>query len=48
LIILLAGFYVSGFFSPPPPSTTAMGWMGMIQWLLIAWAYGIDRTRVVI
>ena len=48
LITLLAVFYVSGFFSPPPSSTNAMGWMGMIQWLLIAWAYGIDRTRVVV
>jgi hypothetical protein len=45
LMLLLAGFYASGFFSPPPTSVSALGWMAMIQWVLILWAYWIDRTR---
>ncbi|TDX01611.1 metal-dependent hydrolase [Dinghuibacter silviterrae] len=48
LVLLLAAFYASGFFSPPPSSTDGMGWMGMIQWILILWGYWIDRTRTVI
>lgn len=32
--------------SPPPPSAEAVAWSGIGQWLLVAWAYWIDRHRV--
>ena len=48
LVVVLAGIYASGFFGPPPPDQKAIGWMAMIQWVLVLWAYWVDRTRVVI
>ena len=36
---------VGNFFGPPPPNATAIAWVGMAQWLLIAWAAWADRTR---
>lgn len=47
----LAGFlllvHLGNMFGPPPPSTTAIAWAGQLQWLLVAWAYWVDRNRVV-
>jgi len=48
LVIVLAGFYASTFFSPPPSTVQSMGWMGLGLWLIVLWAYWIDRTRVTI
>ena len=48
LVLLLAGFYASTFFSPPPSSAQAMGWMGLGLWLIVLWAYWVDRTRITI
>ena len=46
----LVGFllivYFSNLFGPPPPSATAIGWLGQAQWLLVIWAFWIDRHRV--
>ncbi len=48
---VLVGFlllvYASNILGPPPPSATMIAWVGQTQWLLIAWAYWIDRHRVV-
>lgn len=45
----LAGFlgasYAANIFGPPPPSVEAIAWVGQAQWLLVAWAYWIDRHR---
>ena len=30
---------------PPPPSVSAIAWIGQAQWLLVAWGYWIDRHR---
>ena len=30
---------------PPPPSVSAIAWIGQAQWLLIVWGYWIDRHR---
>jgi len=49
---LLVGFlglvYAGNVFGPPPPSATAIAWAGQSQWLLVAWAYWIDRHRIAV
>lgn len=37
--------YAANLSGPPPPDVTALAWVGQAQWLLIAWAYWIDRHR---
>ncbi len=46
LIIFLVVIYVMNLFSPPPPSVEAIGYAGLLQWLIIPWAYWIDRNRM--
>lgn len=46
LILFLLVIEISNLLSPPPPSATAIGYVGLSQWLIIAWAYWIDRNRV--
>lgn len=45
----LVGFllisYFSNLFGPPPPNETALAWVAQTQWLLVIWAYWIDRHR---
>ena len=41
LLLIQAG----NFFGPPPPNVSAVAWVGMAQWLLIAWAGWADRGR---
>jgi hypothetical protein len=41
----LVAIYAVNLGGPPPPSTTAIAWMGQAQWLLVALAYWIDRHR---
>jgi membrane-bound metal-dependent hydrolase YbcI (DUF457 family) len=45
LIIFLVIIYINNLFGPPPPSEQAIGIVGLSQWLLVAWAYWIDRNR---
>lgn len=44
-IIFLIIVYLLNLFGPPPNSVDALGYVGLSQWLLIAWAYWIDRNR---
>ena len=46
LIVFLLLVEIANLFSPPPPSATAIGYVGLSQWLIIAWAYWIDRNRI--
>lgn len=48
LIGFLILIYVGNIFGPPPSSTADIAWVGQLQWLLIIWAYWIDRNREVI
>lgn len=45
----LAAFLVliqlANAFGPPPPSPMAVAWTAMAMWLLVAWAWWIDRAR---
>jgi membrane-bound metal-dependent hydrolase YbcI (DUF457 family) len=47
LVTFLALGYAGSLFGPPPPSATALGLSAMVMlWLLVPWAYWIDRHRV--
>lgn len=45
----LAGFLVlvqfGNVLGPPPPTPRAIAWAGQLQWVLVAWAYWVDRNR---
>ncbi len=47
LLIFFIIIYLSNLFGPPPESAEAVGYVSLTQWLLIAWAYWIDRNRSV-
>ena len=47
LIIFLGIVYLLNLLGPPPDSVDVIGYVGLSQWLLIAWAYWIDRNRSV-
>ncbi|HTP12514.1 MAG TPA: hypothetical protein VMM37_02760 [Bacteroidota bacterium] len=37
--------WMANTFGPPPPDASALGYVGLSMWLLVAWAYWIDRHR---
>jgi hypothetical protein len=45
LVGLLLALYAANILGPPPPSVSAIAWIGQAQWLLVAWGYWIDRHR---
>jgi hypothetical protein len=45
LVVFLVAIYWGNLLGPPPPSTRAIGWAALGQWLLVAWGYWIDRHR---
>ncbi|MCX6175073.1 MAG: metal-dependent hydrolase [Ignavibacteriales bacterium] len=45
LLIFLTLIYVMNIVGPPPSDTNAIAIIGLFQWLLVAWAYWIDRNR---
>jgi FtsH-binding integral membrane protein len=45
LAAFLVLIYVANLFGPTPTSTTAIAWVGQLQWLLVIWAYWVDRHR---
>lgn len=47
LVVFLGLVYLGNLLGEPPPSTTAIAWVGQAQWLLVAWAYWVDRHRTV-
>lgn len=48
LVGFLLVVYFGNLFGTPPPSVTALAWVGQAQWLLVIWAYWIDRHRRVV
>lgn len=46
LLVFLMVIYIMNIVSPPPDNTTAIAIVGNAQWLIIIWAYWIDRHRV--
>jgi membrane-bound metal-dependent hydrolase YbcI (DUF457 family) len=45
LFVLLAGIWLSGPFSPPPPNASAIAIVGLVSWLIPVWAAWADRHR---
>ena len=45
LVFFLLLVYVNNLFGPPPPAVEPIGYVGLAQWLLVAWGYWIDRHR---
>jgi membrane-bound metal-dependent hydrolase YbcI (DUF457 family) len=45
LVALLSLMYLADMFGPPPPSVQAIKVFGIMGWLFIPWAWGIDRNR---
>ena len=45
LIIFFIIIYIANLFGPPPESVTAIKYVSLAQWLLIGWAYWIDKNR---
>ena len=46
LVTFLLVVYVSNILGPPPPSATAIAWVGQAQWLIVLWGFWIDRHRL--
>jgi uncharacterized membrane protein YdjX (TVP38/TMEM64 family) len=46
LIVFLFVVYLASTFGPPPPSPSAVAWSAQAMWVLVAWAYLVDRHRV--
>ena len=45
LVVFLLLVYLGNLLGPPPPSVNAIAWTAQAQWLLVAWAYWLDRHR---
>ena len=44
-VAFLLMIYAANIIGQPPPSVTALAWVGQAQWLLVGWGYWIDRHR---
>jgi hypothetical protein len=45
LVALLVFIWLSATFGPPPPSVNAVKYSALCLWLIVAWAYWVDRHR---
>jgi len=45
LVVFLLVIHAMNLFGPPPPSMKAVAWAGQAQWILVIWAYWLDRHR---
>jgi membrane-bound metal-dependent hydrolase YbcI (DUF457 family) len=43
--VFLLVVYAAAVFGPPPPSSRAVAWSAESMWLLVAWAFWVDRHR---
>ena len=46
LVAFLFVVYLASTFGPPPPSASAVVWAAEAMWLLVAWAYWVDKHRL--
>jgi len=47
LLLFLVVIYILNIFGPPPESEKPLGYVGLSQWLLVAWGYWIDKNRII-
>lgn len=45
LLAFLLAIHAGNLLGPPPPSVTAIAWVGQLQWLLVLWGYWLDAHR---
>ncbi|MCL4690000.1 MAG: hypothetical protein KJ007_15665 [Burkholderiales bacterium] len=45
LVLFLLAIHAGNLLGPPPPSATAIAWVGQAQWLLVLWAFWADNHR---
>ena len=45
LILLLVFFHISNIMGSPPPNVTSIAWAAEAQWLIVIWAYWVDKNR---
>ena len=45
LVAFLLVVYAANLLGPPPPSVDAVAWSAQAMWLLVAWAWWVDRHR---
>jgi hypothetical protein len=45
LMVFLLLIQAANLLGDPPPSATAIAWVGQAQWLLVLWAFWLDRHR---
>jgi membrane-bound metal-dependent hydrolase YbcI (DUF457 family) len=45
LVAVLVVVYLASTFGPPPPSASAVAWSAQAMWLLVVWAYWVDKHR---
>ena len=46
LAAFLVVMYLGSLFGPPPPDAAAIAWVDQAQWLIVLFAYWLDRHRV--
>ena len=46
LVAFLIVVYLASTFGPPPPSPSAVAWTAQAMWLLVVWAYWVDKHRL--
>jgi len=46
LVAFLLLAYFTAALGPPPPSSTAVAWSAEAMWILVVWAYWVDRHRL--
>ena len=44
LVAITTLMWATGPWSPPPPSTRALGWFALIGWIIVPWAALADRS----
>lgn len=44
LVVVCTAMWAAGPFTPPPPDATALGWFGLIGWIVVPWAVWADRS----
>ncbi|MEZ5292500.1 MAG: hypothetical protein R2745_15570 [Vicinamibacterales bacterium] len=48
LVAFLLVVHAANMLGPPPPSVAAVAWSAQLLWLLVPWAYWIDRHRTAV
>jgi len=48
LVAFLLLVQLMNYQAEPPPGEMAVAWAGMAQWLLLPWAWWVDRHRMLV